>query len=114
MIKAVLFAVDAEECVIEMITGEIYADSIHGVSVHEISRTEVPRLRDGQRKLHGVSSLSVVFVATLAGEVDYSGIYVLFPRVIVPDLTQEFKNLFHHSFSRSYIFNWLESHKGRW
>ena len=98
MIKAVLFAVDAEKRIPEMITGEIYADFVHGVSVHEISRTEIPRLRDGQRKLHGVSSLSAVFVATLAGEVDYSGIYVLSPRVIVPDLTQEIKNLFHHSF----------------
>lgn len=97
MIKAVLFAVDAEECVIEMITGKIYADSVHGVSVHKVSRTEVPRLRDGQRKLHGVSSLSAVFVATLTRKVDYSGIYVLFPRVIVPDLTQEIKNLFHHN-----------------
>ena len=96
MVKAVLFAVDAEKRIPEMITGEIYADSIHGVSVHEISRTEVPRLRDGQRKLHGVSSLSAVFVATLAGEVDYSGIYVLFPRVIVPDLTQKINDLFHH------------------
>ena len=97
MIKAVLFAVDAEECVIEMITGEIYADSVHGVSVHEISRTEVPRLGNGQRKLHCVSSSSAVFVTTLTRKVDYSGIYVLFPRVIVPYFTQEIKNLFHHN-----------------
>jgi hypothetical protein len=56
MIKAVLFAVDAEKRIPEMITGEMYADFVHGVSVHKVSRTKVPRLRDCQRELHCFSS----------------------------------------------------------
>lgn len=84
MIKAVFFAVDAEKRIPEMITGEIYADFVHGVSVHEISRTEVPRLRNCKRKLHGVSSLSAVFVPTLPEKVNNARIYVRLPGVIIP------------------------------